>query len=312
MICLDNTDTLEAGASVDAVVDYTIHGLVAGVFTQIAAGQLSDTDPTVIYTAAAAASIVSVIFVNTHSAAVTLNLYLDPANGGNPRRMLPKDISLGIGYSLHFDGQRLTIVDASGNVQTMPGLHAARHLAAGADPITTMVTSTNVITDHKLIRGDGGVRGAQEATIIVSDNGEMTNPSQPAFMARPTSPQENIAVSDLVTVLLGTESIDQANNFSSNTFTAPITGNYLLAASVRLASMDIDATNYSLRLITSNETYITYGSAKYSADGVLSLFISLVADMDANDTAYLQIYQNAGAQQTDIATDSVFSGNLIC
>ncbi len=116
MICLDNTDTLEGGASVDAVVDYTVHGLVGNTFTVLADGQLSDTDPSVLYTAEAAISIVSIILVNTHSAAVTVNLYLDPANAGTPRRMIPKAVSLGIGYSLHFDGQRISIMDTTGGI----------------------------------------------------------------------------------------------------------------------------------------------------------------------------------------------------
>ncbi|MBT7080894.1 MAG: hypothetical protein HN929_05430, partial [Chloroflexi bacterium] len=116
MICLDSSDTLEGGASVASVVDYTCHGLVGTTFTNIAQGQLSDTDPTVLYTAGAAISIVSVTMVNTHSAAVTVNLYLDPANAGTPRRMIPKDLSLGIGYSMHFDGQRCSVLDASGRL----------------------------------------------------------------------------------------------------------------------------------------------------------------------------------------------------
>lgn len=122
MICLDNTDTLEGGASVDAVVDYTVHGLVGSTFTKLAAGQLSNADPSVLYTAGAAVSVVSATFVNTNAAAVTINLYLDPANGGNPRRMIPEDLSLGIGYSMHFDGQRCTVLDTTGAVQTIvPG-----------------------------------------------------------------------------------------------------------------------------------------------------------------------------------------------
>ncbi len=116
MICLDNTDTLEGGASTTNVVDYTVHGLVGTTFTVIADGKLSDTDPTVLYTAGAAISIVSIILVNTHSSAVTCNLYLDSANGGNPRRMIPKDVSLGIGYSLHFDGQRISVMDPTGGI----------------------------------------------------------------------------------------------------------------------------------------------------------------------------------------------------
>jgi len=121
MICLDNTDTLEGGASVDAVVDFTVHGLVGGVFANLAQGQLSNTDPSVLYTATAAISVVSVVFVNTHNAAVTVNLYLDPANAGTPRRMIPKNLSLAAGYSMHFDGQRLTILDTDGNIKIKIG-----------------------------------------------------------------------------------------------------------------------------------------------------------------------------------------------
>lgn len=112
MICLDNTDTLEGGASVDAVVDYTVHGLVGSTFTVLADGQLSDTDPSVLYTAGAAISIVSITLVNTHTGAVNINLYLDSADGGNPRRMIPKDYTLDVGSSLHFDGQRCRPVEA--------------------------------------------------------------------------------------------------------------------------------------------------------------------------------------------------------
>jgi len=148
MICLDNTDTLEGGASVANVVDYTVHGLVGGVFTKIAQGQLSDTNPSVLYTAGAAISIVSITFVNTHSAAVTVDLYLDPANAGTPRRMIPKAMTLGIGYSMHFDGQRCSVLDSSGNISGTTTLAAgvvtpamlengtavSDFLVAGADP----------------------------------------------------------------------------------------------------------------------------------------------------------------------------------
>ena len=136
MICLDNTDTLEGGASVDAVIDFTVHGLVGSTFTNIAQGQLSDTDPTVLYTAGAAISIVSVIYVNTHSAAVTVNLYLDPANAATPRRMIPKDLSLGIGYSMHFDGQRCTVMDDNGGIVSGLNISNSADLAALLDDET--------------------------------------------------------------------------------------------------------------------------------------------------------------------------------
>jgi len=182
MICLNNTDTLEGGASVNAVVDYTVHGLVGTSFTQIAQGQLSNTNPSVLYTAGAAISIVSVIYVNTHSAAVTVDLYLDPANAGTPRRMIPKNLSLGIGYSAHFDGQRLTIIDpgaAGGVANNYLSIAASVSSAAltvalkgedGNDP-----SATNPVTiafrDETLTIGTPNVRTVTGALSVVLASG---------------------------------------------------------------------------------------------------------------------------------------------
>ena len=152
MICLDNTDTLEGGASTDAKVDYTVHGLVGTTFTVLADGQLSDTDPSVLYTAGAAISIVSVTFVNTHTSAITVNLYLDSANGGNPRRLIPKDLSLGIGYSLHFDGQRCSVLDASGQILTIPITVSDTVYGAGWNGVTGVAPSKNTVYDQMELR----------------------------------------------------------------------------------------------------------------------------------------------------------------
>ena len=161
MICLDNTDTLEGGASVANVVDYTVHGLVAGVFTNIAQGQLSDTNPSVLYTAGAAISIVSITLVNTHSAAVTVDLYLDPANAGTPRRMIPKAMTLGVGYSMHFDGQRCSILDSNGGIVTGVSVSDIAY-ATSWDGITTVAPSKNAVYDQMELK-------APKTTTIVGD-----------------------------------------------------------------------------------------------------------------------------------------------
>lgn len=118
MICLNNTDVIEGGAATDAVVEYTMHGLVGTTFTQLAAGVLDTTLTTVLYTAPSAMSVVSIILVNKHTSAVAVTLRLDPADGGNPRYIIPKTVSLGAGCSLHTDGARCTVMDASGHVIT--------------------------------------------------------------------------------------------------------------------------------------------------------------------------------------------------
>lgn len=328
MFCLDNTDTIEGGCSVTAVVDCTIHGLVGSTFTNLYAGQLSDTDPSVLYTAAAAISVVSVTMVNTHNAAVTVNLYLDSANGGNPRRLIPEDVTLEVGYSLCFDGQRISIMSTSGGIVTSVNVSDTAY-GAGWNAVTTVAPSKNavydevelrakaaaVITDNAVVTGDGGARGVQGTPIIVDSSGRMTNPSQPCFNVNPAVAQENIATGSSVTVIFGTERFDIGNNFASNTFTAPITGKHQLNIIIRLLEVDSAATYYRIGITTSNKNYYlnTITPNRFSGDiSYWNLNGSVVADMDINDTAYVVMYQSGGAAQTDIHTFSTFSGALIC
>ena len=174
------------------------------------------------------------------------------------------------------------------------------------------ITADNDISDNTLIRGDGGAKKAQESTIVVSDDGEMNNTSQPCFLVHPTVNQENIATGG-VTVIFGTERFDQGSNFASNTFTAPVDGRYLLTVALRTGDLDTAATFYYVRIITSNRYYTEIIDPNYSADlSTYTFKLSVIADMDANDTAYIQFYQLGGSAQTDISTDSSFSGAVIC
>ena len=131
---------------------------------------------------------------------------------------------------------------------------------------------------------------------------------------RKSSPQYNIAINNNITITFDNERIDQGNNFASNTFTAPITGKYLLAVCLKIDNVDKDATFYTISIKTSNITYDRgYNPTCYSADfSNLSLGMNVVADMDANDTAFVTLYQSGGTAQADVWTGSTFSGALIC
>lgn len=151
--------------------------------------------------------------------------------------------------------------------------------------------------------------------IVVSDDGQMTNPSQPCFSVTPTSDQTNIAVGSYVTVIFGTEVFDIGNNFASNIFTAPITGKYQLNTSIRLEEVDADGGGtFRVVINTSNRTY--QGIADLSPMGAdtdfWSFSLSALADMDANDTAWITIRQATGTQKLDVGIESSFSGVLIC
>ena len=144
-------------------------------------------------------------------------------------------------------------------------------------------------------------------------------PGQPAFQVSPASNQSNIAASTNVTVVFDSEVFDIGSNFASNTFTAPVTGKYQLNVNIRLNDVDTASSYYHINLVTSNRTYYSLfdpGFGQVTPDADLTYYtiqLSTLADMDASDTAYVQIYQSAGAAQTDIhaGTWTTFSGILV-
>ena len=163
--------------------------------------------------------------------------------------------------------------------------------------------------------GQRGFIAVDSASTMNLGGVAVTATSTPAFLARPTSTQANIANDNsVVTVAMGTEIFDQGGNFASNTFTAPITGRYQFNVIVYLTQVDSTASYYQVRLDTSNRTY--FGLLDFASTdlglGFQTIAISVLADMDANDTATVNIQQNAGSQQTDIGVESAFSGFLAC
>jgi len=147
----------------------------------------------------------------------------------------------------------------------------------------------------------------------IDANGIITKSLQPAFSVKVASTQTNIALNGYVTVVFGTEIYDVGGNFASNTFTAPVTGKYQLNAHFYMLALDTAAAFYEFSIKTSNRNYSFDMDPNFSAD--LTYFpvsISALADLDANDTAYLRVYQSAGTQQTDISANTRFSGFLAC
>jgi hypothetical protein len=147
----------------------------------------------------------------------------------------------------------------------------------------------------------------------IDATGAVTMPAQPAFLARPTSNQDNIATSTDVTVVLGTEVFDQNADFASNLFTAPVAGRYQFSFSLNLRNVDSAADYYEAQIVTSNRNYNFIQDPDYGQDSVyFSISGSALCDMDASDTARFKIVQAGGTAQTDISTESHFSGYLAC
>jgi len=149
--------------------------------------------------------------------------------------------------------------------------------------------------------------------LSIDSNGHITKPLQSAFLVQPTSTQSNFSVGSHVQVVLPTEVFDNNGDFASNQFTAPVSGRYQFNANLYLVNIDSASDFYQLRLVSSNRALSSVFDPDFGQDNsYYTLNFTALVDMDANDTAYLDIRQGTGTAQTDIDNSSTFSGYLVC
>ena len=157
--------------------------------------------------------------------------------------------------------------------------------------------------------GSSGTEGMR-----IDTNGHVTKPLQSAFSVTDSGPQSDYATQSTVTIGFDTEVFDVNGDFASSTFTAPVTGKYVLCGNITFSNMDQDADFTSVTIDTSNRNYSNIIDPE-GFDKDLSYFsftITVVADMDASDTAKVTFYQSAGAAVADLATgQTYFSGYLL-
>ena len=143
-------------------------------------------------------------------------------------------------------------------------------------------------------------------------NGAVNFPQTPVFNVFKGSNQGS--PSSGATVSFGsTEHIDEGGNFSGSTFTAPVTGKYLLIAYFRVNGNDQNAYCY-FRFDTSNRNYEQHLTSTNHWDAAASYMPyngAIIADMDANDTAYISWHFASGNAPSSIDTWAFFSGCLI-
>ncbi len=139
-----------------------------------------------------------------------------------------------------------------------------------------------------------------------------------SFGAYLTSDQLNVTGDGTdynITGISWTEVWDNGSDFSNGTFTAPVTGKYLLTGIVFYDGLTSSHTSGIVRLKTSNRNYVAnlnpYNTANAGANA--GRFMSMVVDMDASDTANLGIQFFAGTLVVDVkGTGSTwFSGVYI-
>ena len=192
------------------------------------------------------------------------------------------------------------------------GIIANAKLASGS---FSNITSTGTLTSFTSTGVDDN---ASANSILIDSAGHVTKVLQPAVHAYASSAQNNIATG-IVTINLNAEVYDVNSDFNTGTytFTAPVTGKYMMNGAVILKEVDTVNQEVSMLMIASNRNYY-FGQIdpriELSADGLHGFTGTTLVDMDADDTILLKIRSSAhGATQINIhAGDTYFTIGLLC
>lgn len=154
--------------------------------------------------------------------------------------------------------------------------------------------------------------------VVVSTSGIVTKPLQPSFLVTNSTGPTNFTGDGTSYVLQWpTEVYDQANNFSGSTFTAPVTGRYLLTVSIMIDNLSVNHTGRQLRLVTTNRNYL---SEEDQSAGVATAYTNksysfcVIADMTAGNTAVVTLVFSGSTKTLTLEPSAVynyFSGSLI-
>ena len=143
-----------------------------------------------------------------------------------------------------------------------------------------------------LVIGKGSTLGTT-SHIVTDENGHVTMPLQSAVLVGVSSDHDDGG--STTTVQLNSEIYDQNSDFNTSnyTFTAPVTGKYLITVSVDCYAMRGSLWN-SARVDTSNRIYYSLNtpSDQVTGNNYYVAQLTAVADMDANDTAIVKVQTN--------------------
>ena len=191
---------------------------------------------------------------------------------------------------------------------------------SGARPTILLKETDGSANENFQLRVDGGSfliqqqNDAQQNAVTkmsIDQAGHVTMPKQPAFSVTKSAHQLNY--SGTSTVTFNTEIFDQNSDFTNNTFTAPVTGRYQLSYNLYLDGISNAANWLESKLVTSNRSYYLTIDPDSLGNVYWNMNMSLLVEMDANDTAYVQIaVQSSSNHDDDINMTSTFHGFLAC
>jgi len=116
MFSLNPSDKLMGSASITNKISFIISAFDGTSFSVSKDGLLSDSVNSILFTATKSLSIISILLTNTHTEPVLLSLQYEASLSSDPRYLIPKNLSLGPGSSIFFDGQKISVLDINGGI----------------------------------------------------------------------------------------------------------------------------------------------------------------------------------------------------
>lgn len=240
---------------------------------------------------------------------------------------------------------RVVVDSATGAVSVITGSEGASPSAptipSGKEPVASVYLTTSHtviansdITDERVF-GTGGLGTAAVEDIGTSGanvpllngnnvhsgtnefSGTVTNSDMAKFALRMATTVNNVTGDGTgYAIVYDTEVFDVGANCSAGVFTADRTGYCALEATVTLAGIGASHTAATISIVTSNRTYnFVINPYAIVNSGLSTITMSVFADMDAADTAVVNVNVSGGTKIVDIqggtAVYNSFSGRQI-
>ena len=214
-------------------------------------------------------------------------------------------------------GTTLTLTSATASTDDMYCVYLGKAVQTVNPPSGSVglsqLSATGTKSSSTFLRGDNtfatagvdGITSSAGATAInIDSDGHVTKPLQSAVQAYVGTIQSNISTG-ITTVQLDSEIYDVNSDFNTSnyTFTAPVTGKYLVTMNLVLYDFDTAFQWMYVLGVASNRNYYLnqIDPRMLSQDGIWSFAASSLVDMDANDTFQMKVRTSShGAAQMDI------------
>ena len=165
---------------------------------------------------------------------------------------------------------------------------------------TNWVLGLDNSESDQFVIGNDTALGADDS-LRITTAGAVTMPNQPSVGCYGTSGQTNVTGNNTIyimkwTPIWGSSFMTGTGNI---TFTAPVDGKYAVSATVEYEPSSTNANVADLSIITSNRGWHSYTDPNSAAQ--IAKSISVVADMDANDTCQIKLQVGGvGADNSDL------------